>query len=59
MYDKHFTKRVRDEFREIVANAFKESIRDVVNKRLASALQATSESPTPETQNEAKRARRW
>ena len=53
VYDGHFTKRVRDEFREIVANAFKESIRDVVNKRLASALQATSESSTPETQNDA------
>jgi predicted type IV restriction endonuclease len=53
VYDGHLTKRVRDEFREIVANAFKESIRDVVNKRLASALQATSESPTPETQNDA------
>ena len=52
VYDGHLTKRVRDEFREIVANAFKESIRDVVNKRLASALQATSESPIPETQND-------
>jgi hypothetical protein len=49
VYDGHLTKRVRDEFRDIVANAFKESIREMVNKRLASALDATSESVTPET----------
>jgi predicted type IV restriction endonuclease len=43
VYDGHFTKRVRDEFRDIVANAFKESIREVVNRRLTSALEVTSE----------------
>jgi hypothetical protein len=50
VYDGHFTKRVRDEFREVVANAFKESIREVVNKRLTSALEATSERPALEDQ---------
>jgi hypothetical protein len=48
VYDGHFTKRVRDDFRDIVANAFKESIRDLVNKRLTSALEVTSGSPSPE-----------
>jgi hypothetical protein len=43
VYDGHFTKRVRDEFRDIVANAFKESIREVVNRRLTLALEVTSE----------------
>jgi len=56
VYDGHFTKRVRDEFREIVANAFKESIREVVNKRLTSALEATSEGPAPEAQADAEDA---
>jgi hypothetical protein len=45
-YDGHFTKRVRDEFRDIVANALKESIREMVNKRLTSALDITSEGTT-------------
>jgi predicted type IV restriction endonuclease len=40
---------VRDEFKGIVANAFKEAIREVVNKRLTSALEVTSETPPPET----------
>jgi hypothetical protein len=53
VYDGHFTKRVRDEFREIVANAFKEAIRELVNKRLTSALEATSERPTDEAQGKA------
>ena len=45
VYDGHFTKRVRDEFREIVAGAFRETIRELVNKRLTSALEVTSEKP--------------
>jgi hypothetical protein len=53
VYDGHFTKRVRDEFRDIVANAFKESIRETVNKRLTSALEATSEHPARDSQAEA------
>jgi predicted type IV restriction endonuclease len=53
VYDGHFTKRVRDEFREIVANAFKEAIRELVNKRLTSALEATSERPADEAQAKA------
>jgi hypothetical protein len=56
VYDGHFTKRVRDEFRDVVASAFKESIRETVNKRLASALEATSESSVMETEAEAEAA---
>jgi hypothetical protein len=48
VYDGHFTKRVRDEFREIVANAFKEAIRELVSRRLTSALEATNEGPAGE-----------
>ena len=45
VYDGHFTKKVRDEFRAIVADAFKEAIRDLVSRRLTSALEVTNESP--------------
>jgi predicted type IV restriction endonuclease len=31
VYDGHFTKRVRDDFKEIVANALREAVREVVN----------------------------
>ncbi len=48
VYDGHFTKKVRDEFREIVANALRESMREVINKRLTSALEVTSEKPADE-----------
>jgi predicted type IV restriction endonuclease len=51
VYDGHFTKRVRDEFRDIVANAFKEGVREMVSKRLASALEVTSEGSAPTTQD--------
>ena len=51
VYDGHFTKRVRDEFRDIVANAFKESIREMVNRRLTSALEVTSERSSPTMQD--------
>jgi predicted type IV restriction endonuclease len=43
VYDGHFTKRVRDEFRDIVANAFKEGIREMVSRRLTSALARISQ----------------
>lgn len=45
VYDGRFTERVRDEFRDIVANAFKESVREMINQRLTSALEATSDRP--------------
>jgi predicted type IV restriction endonuclease len=51
VYDGHFTKRVRDEFRDIVANAFKEGIREMVSRRLTSALEVTSEGSAPTTQD--------
>jgi hypothetical protein len=50
VYDGHFTKKVRDEFRSIVSNAFKEAIRELVSKRLTSALEATNERPAGESQ---------
>jgi predicted type IV restriction endonuclease len=43
VYDGHFTKRVRDDFRDIVTSAFKEAIRELVSKRLTSALEVTNE----------------
>lgn len=53
VYDGRFTKAVREEFREIVRAALKETIRDLVNRRLTSALEVTSEKPTePIQQNE-------
>lgn len=55
VYDGHFTKRVRDEFREIVANAFKEAIRELVSKRLTSALEATSEGPAAKREGQLER----
>ena len=45
VYDGRFTERVRDGFREIVANALKESVREMINRRLTSALEATSDRP--------------
>jgi hypothetical protein len=50
VYDGHFTKRVRDDFRGIVANAFKEAIRELVSKRLTSALAVTNERPAGDGQ---------
>jgi hypothetical protein len=43
VYDGFFTKRVRDDFRPIAANAFKEAFRELVSRRLISALEATNE----------------
>lgn len=50
VYGGRFTKGVRDEFREIVAKAFAESVRELVNRRLTSALEVTSEKPVGESE---------
>jgi predicted type IV restriction endonuclease len=50
VYDGRFTERINEEFREIVANALRESIRELVSKRLASALEVTNEQGAKETQ---------
>ncbi len=50
VYEGRLTKQVKDDFKEIVTNAFKETIRELVNKRLTSALEVTSDKPAEETQ---------
>jgi predicted type IV restriction endonuclease len=40
-----FIKAVKEEFKEIVRAAFKDGIRELVNRRLTSALEVTSEKP--------------
>jgi len=45
VYDGRFTKAVKEEFAEIVGVALRETIRELVNKRLTSALEVTSEKP--------------
>jgi predicted type IV restriction endonuclease len=50
VYDGHFTKKVRDDFRDIVSNAFKEAVRELVSKRLTSALEVTNERSAGEGQ---------
>ncbi|MEQ8964477.1 MAG: type I restriction endonuclease [Azospirillaceae bacterium] len=48
-----FTKGVRDQFEPIVAAAFREVVRDQVNHRLTSALEASSSRTGPDTVAEA------
>lgn len=45
VYDGRFTKAVKEEFAEIVKVALRETIRELVNRRLTSALEVTSEKP--------------
>lgn len=43
VYDGHLTKRVREDFKPIVSKALKETMRELINKRLTSALEATTD----------------
>lgn len=52
VYDGRFTKAVKEEFRDIVRAAFKETIRELVTRRLTSALEVTGEKPTDPPQGD-------
>jgi predicted type IV restriction endonuclease len=47
VFDGRFTQKVKEDFSSIVAGAFRDAIRDLVNRRLTSALEAGSEQPSP------------
>jgi hypothetical protein len=46
VFDGRFTQKVKEEFSPIVTSAFKDAVRDLVNRRLTSALEAGSERPS-------------
>ncbi|MHA7884822.1 type I restriction enzyme HsdR N-terminal domain-containing protein [Nitratireductor rhodophyticola] len=48
VYDGRFTQSVREEFTPMVKNAFRDTIRELVQSRLSNALAETSDGDTPE-----------